>query len=417
MRSSRLLTYILIITAVLFAGSGISADSASGSGGAEVVLPDLPAGAALAATAGQGGSPGGSGMADALVPDLSDSDITFDQVGPEAGEAPAEEGSRPVPAAPLVPVSAGSAAANPPVHPIYRYFPSLYDPRLLTSPTPSSRGIPTVSPETDAGTEIPAGEASIPLLANNQVLAFYGHPFSKRMGILGEYSKEDLAKLLKGYARLYDEANGNLGVVPAFYLIYGTCWPGGEIGYLKDSVVRDYIEYAASQGMIVFVDHQIGKYPVEDAVKRLLPWLKYPNVHIALDPEWRTTAPMQEIGSITAEEVNKAMAMMRSYLDAEGLAGVKMLVVHQFKPSMIQGRERVRADNERVLLVHTADGFGPPALKRNAYALNALASNMPLKGFKLFFKTKVPGAGYDDPLLTPPEVLALTPRPVLIIYQ
>jgi len=29
----------------------------------------------------------------------------------------------------------------------------------------------------------------------------------------------------------------------------------------------------------------------------------------------------------------------------------------------------------------------------------------------------VPGAGYDNPLLTPPEVLALTPRPVLIIYQ
>jgi hypothetical protein len=42
---------------------------------------------------------------------------------------------------------------------------------------------------------------------------------------------------------------------------------------------------------------------------------------------------------------------------------------------------------------------------------------MPLKGFKLFFKTTVEGAGYDDPLLLPAEVLALDPRPRLIIYQ
>jgi hypothetical protein len=262
-----------------------------------------------------------------------------------------------------------------------------------------------------------AENSEIPVLANNQVLAFYGHPFSKRMGILGEYSKEDLARLIKGYAKLYDAANGDMGVVPAYYLIYGTCWPGGDIGYLKESVVKDYIDYGASQGMLVFVDHQIGKYSVEEAMGRLLPFLKYPNVHLALDPEWRTTAPMQEIGSITAEEVNKAESMMSDYMNANGISGVRMLVIHQFRSSMIMGRERVKADNDRVLLVHTADGFGPPALKKNTYALNALAGNMPLKGFKLFFKTTVPGAGYDDPLLTPPEVLALNPRPALIIYQ
>jgi hypothetical protein len=169
--------------------------------------------------------------------------------------------------------------------------------------------------------------------------------------------------------------------------------------------------------MIVFVDHQIGKYTVEEAMDRLLPFLKYPNVHIALDPEWRTTLPMKEIGSISAEELNKAEKMMEDYIEAQGIPGDKMLVVHQFRYSMIQGRERVRADFERVQLIHTADGFGSPSLKRNTYAMNSLASNMPLKGFKLFFKTTVPGAGYDQPLLSPPEVLALEPKPVLIIYQ
>jgi hypothetical protein len=257
----------------------------------------------------------------------------------------------------------------------------------------------------------------IPTIANNQILAFYGKPDSKWMGILGEYSKEDLAALLEGYARLYDERNGDEGVVPALYLIYGTCWPGGDIGYLKDSVVREYIDFARDRGMLVFVDHQIGKYPVAEAMNRLLPWLKYPNVHIALDPEWKTLSPMEELGSVSAEEINAAQAAMRDYMNAEGIPGVKMLVLHQFKDTMIAGREKVRADYEGVLLVHTADGFGPPALKRACYSYNAKAANMPIKGVKLFFKTTVKGAGYDSPLLLPAEVLALEPRPRLVIYQ
>jgi hypothetical protein len=257
----------------------------------------------------------------------------------------------------------------------------------------------------------------IPALANNRILAFYGKPDSTRMGILGEYSKEDLAKMLEAYARLYDEQNSGEGVVPSFYLIYGTCWPEGEIGYLRESVVQDYIEFARKRGWLVFVDHQIGKYPVADAVQRLLPWLKYPNVHIALDPEWRTDSPMKVIGGVSAEEINAAQATMSEYMAAEGIPGVKMLVVHQFQVRMIAEREKVRADYDGVLLVHTADGFGPPALKRHSYSFNARAGNMPLKGFKLFFRTEVEGAGYDDPLLLPAEVLALEPSPRLIIYQ
>jgi hypothetical protein len=294
----------------------------------------------------------------------------------------------------------------------YRRFPSLFFPDA----SDSSPVLDVISPESR---EMSAADRAsfIPAIANNQILAFYGKPDSTRMGILGEYSKEDLAALLEGYARLYDEQNGDEGVIPAFYLIYGTCWPGGDIGYLKDSVVRDYIDFAREKGMLVFVDHQIGKFPVADAMNRLLPWLKYPNVHIALDPEWRTEAPMQEIGSVSAQEINAAEAAMSDYMNAEGIPGVKMLVVHQFQGKMISDREKVRADYDGVLLVHTADGFGPPALKRASYSSNSRALNMPLKGFKLFFKTTVEGAGYDDPLLLPADVLALDPRPRLIIYQ
>jgi hypothetical protein len=94
-----------------------------------------------------------------------------------------------------------------------------------------------------------------------------------------------------------------------------------------------------------------------------------------------------------------------------------MLVVHQFQEKMIRNRDLVRANLDRVLLVHTADGFGSPAVKRNSYAQNSRAENIPVKGFKLFFKSEFPLAGWDNPLLSPAEVMALEPRPSLIMYQ
>ena len=152
-------------------------------------------------------------------------------------------------------------------------------------------------------------------------------------------------------------------------------------------------------------------------MNRLLPWLKYPNVQLALDPEWRTTKPMQEIGSVTADEINKAQQMMQDYLIANSLPGRRMLVVHQFKPQMILNRNSVKTDFDLVQLIHCADGFGSPSLKKSTYALNAQATNIPLKSFKLFLKPTIANAGYDQPLMSPEEVFQLNPRPYLIMYQ
>ena len=59
----------------------------------------------------------------------------------------------------------------------------------------------------------------------------------------GLYSKEELGDRIMQYARYYDEVNGSAGAVGGYYLIYGTCWPGGEIGYLKESTLEEYIAY------------------------------------------------------------------------------------------------------------------------------------------------------------------------------
>ena len=254
-------------------------------------------------------------------------------------------------------------------------------------------------------------------LLNNDLFALYGHPNSASMGILGQYKMEDLEKVMDRFVQMYDAVNGEKKVIPALYIIYGTCWPKGEIGILEKKTAIKYIEYAAKKGWYVFLDDQIGKYTVEQSMNRLLPFLKYDNVHLAIDPEWRTLTPMETIGSVTAQEVNKAQKMMNDYIIENNISGRRFLVIHQFNSIMIQNRSLVRTNFERVQLIHCSDGFGPPRVKRDTYYFNAVAKNMPLKSFKLFLPTKVVGAGYDQPLMSPKDVMSLKPRPYFIMYQ
>lgn len=255
------------------------------------------------------------------------------------------------------------------------------------------------------------------ILLNDDILAFYGHPNSRNMGILGRFSIEELDAQMTKLAAEYRAVSGGRGIRKAFYIIYGTVWPGGDIGIISEARLMPYINYALNHNMLVFIDHQIGKYQPLDAIKRMFPYLKYPNVHLALDPEWRTTKPMKEIGSVTADEINQAQKAMEEYMIANKIPGERLLVIHQFNIHMIRNRERVQANFTRVRLIHCADGFGPPHLKRDSYSVNAQAGNMPIKGFKLFYNFGIPGAGYDNPLLTPKQVYELNPRPYIIMYQ
>jgi hypothetical protein len=257
----------------------------------------------------------------------------------------------------------------------------------------------------------------ISLLLNNDILAFYGHPSSRNMGILGRHSIEELDQLLTALAAEYEAVSGGRTVRKAFYLIYGTVWPRGEIGIMRDEMLMRYIEYGMRNNILVFIDHQIGRYDPIDSLRRILPYLRYPNVHLALDPEWRTDRPMEIIGNVTAEELNRAQQIMEDYIIENNIPGERMLVIHQFNHAMIRNRTEVRTDFDRVRFIHCADGFGPPHLKRNTYAFNAQAANMPIKAFKLFYNFGIPGAGYDNPLMLPREVYQLNPRPYIIMYQ
>jgi hypothetical protein len=258
------------------------------------------------------------------------------------------------------------------------------------------------------------------ILLDNDILAFYGHPVAKKMGILGRYPRDELFEKLSALADEYRSESGGRDIVKAFYIIYGTVQPEGNIltmSQIDEPLLEEWIEYAKERGVLVFLDHQIGKYDPVESLATMFPYLKYPNVHLALDPEWRTTKPMREFGSVSAEEINRAQEAMEKYMTENNIEGERMLVIHQFREVMIRNRANVKADFESVRLVHCMDGVGTPKEKLETYKFNALAKNMPVKAFKLFYDFKLPGVLVDTPLLTPKEVYALEPRPTVIMYQ
>ncbi|QOY36467.1 SH3 domain-containing protein [Anaerobacillus isosaccharinicus] len=256
------------------------------------------------------------------------------------------------------------------------------------------------------------------LFDDNTIIAYYGHPNSKIMGIVGRHSKEELISLVQETSEKYDALNGDQGVIPAVYLVYGTVQPEGEISKMNFDLVMSYIEAAYKNGILIYLDHQMGKYYPTNALNEILPFLKYPNVHLALDPEWRTNKPMKEVGHLTGTELNEIQETMRDYIISNGIQGKRQFVFQQFIETMIHDIEAVSSNYDPVLLVHNTSGWGPPEGKVATHTKNAKATNIPYKGFKLwYFYSNKPGVHFDNPLMTPEQVLELNPKPGLIIYQ
>lgn len=259
-------------------------------------------------------------------------------------------------------------------------------------------------------------------------VSYYGRPGVDLMGILGEFSLDELIPKLQAQADAYDEANGpDLTVTPVLQLVYGMALKGegddgSYLGFMTDAQTTEYIERAEQEGYQVVLDIQVGALTPVEAMERAFKWLKYPNVHLALDPEFAMSHPDQTTpgrppGFVTAEQVNEVQRAMVEYMAENDIEGRKVLVLHQFLHDMLVDK----ADIEwyyPIDLCIVADGFGypwPKIGKYNAF-MNATAK---FTGFKLFYR-------WDEPLLTEREVMGVDMHPNitfmdvtpnLVIYQ
>jgi LysM repeat protein len=260
-------------------------------------------------------------------------------------------------------------------------------------------------------------------------LTYYGRPGVPVMGILGEHEIAQLTPLLKAQAQAYDAANADeLRVQGTFHLVYGmaTKAPGGDrryLAFLTDEVVEAYIQAAQAEKLAVILDIQIGALTPAEALAVGFPWLKYENVHLALDPEFAMAHqgqawPGNPIGYVTAAQINEAQAAMQAYLVENNLPGERILLLHQFLDSIIVDKADLDWGYDRIALTISADGWGGPWGKISKYN-DFIDEAIHFSAFKLFYR-------WDQPLMTPREALGIDGygeqgyievTPNLIIYQ
>jgi len=268
------------------------------------------------------------------------------------------------------------------------------------------------------------------ILPGRRIVAFYGNPLSKRMGILGELPPDKmLARFDKEIAE-WQKADPSTPVQPALHLIAVVAQggPGRDGKYrlrMADTLLEKVASWAATRNALLFLDVQVGQSTVQEELPRLVPFLKRPNVMLGLDPEFSmkprkdrksgemvTDKPGARIGTMSSDDVNYAIGLLSDLVTKNNLPP-KVLVVHRFTHDMVTGAPKIRLD-PRVQVVINMDGWGQPWLKYDSYRVYVEKEPVQFTGFKLFYHndTKL-----GDPILTPAEVLLLNPKPHYIQYQ
>lgn len=279
------------------------------------------------------------------------------------------------------------------------------------APAPSSP-----APDTYPGPEPLPGA----ILPHKRILAYYGNPLSKRMGILGEYPVEEMLQRLDEEVANWTKADSLTPVQPALHAIVVTAQghPGRGEKYrlrMTDKMIEDVLEMAKQRDAIVFLDVQVGRSTLPEELPRLTQFLKLPHVHLGIDAEFAMKegeVPGKKIGSFDAEDINYATGLLADITKEYNLPP-KLLIVHRFTQRMITNHQDIELRPEVQVVMHM-DGWGPPALKKDTYRRFIAKEPVQFTGFKVFYKNDTRN---NSRLMKPEEILGLNPKPLYIQYQ
>jgi hypothetical protein len=267
-------------------------------------------------------------------------------------------------------------------------------------------------PDQAPAPELPRGGRQI--FPDFRVVAFYGAPQDDELGILGIGTPTRAGIRLERQAKPY--ARKSRPILPAMELIatVAAAAPGDDGKYRmrqSDAVIRRYLKAARKIKALLILDIQPGRADFFTETTRLRKWLEQPDVGLALDPEWRMgpgEVPGRTIGSVSSREVNATTAWLSQLVKEKNLPE-KLVLLHEFTDDMVQ--ESTLRRHPGLAYVLNIDGFGGREIKTAKY--HRFVRSAPKgfrRGFKLFYKE-------DTGLMTPPQVMRLSPRPDVVVYE
>jgi hypothetical protein len=291
-----------------------------------------------------------------------------------------------------------------------------YDPKtgeLIPSPVVTPK--PTLWP---VKTVYPKDGAILPF---NRIIAYYGNLYSTKMGVLGEYKEDIMLEKLKAEVDKWTAADPETPAIPALHYIavvaQGSAGADGKYrARMPDKEIDKVIAMAEKINALVFLDIQVALSNVQAEIPYFEKYLKLPNVHLGIDPEFSMKTgkkPGTVIGTFDASDINFATDYLAKLVKENNLTP-KILIVHRFTQGMITNYKNIKIVPE-VQTVIDMDGWGPKAKKLGTYKYFVAKEPVQFTGFKLFYKNDVKESGAT--LLSPEELLKLTPRPIYIQYQ
>ncbi|MGV1003938.1 MAG: hypothetical protein ACOYEV_04040 [Candidatus Nanopelagicales bacterium] len=265
------------------------------------------------------------------------------------------------------------------------------------------------------GAQLPGGGQTV--FTGKRYVAIYGHPSGPALGLLGEQSPEKSVTRVKALAKKYQPYTEDQ-FIPAFEIIatVASGAKGDDGNYSNEwgvDVLQPYIDAARENGVYVVLDLQPGRADFLDQAKQYEELLKDPAVGLAMDPEWKLTKdqkPMVQIGTVQVAEVNRVITWLAD-LTRDNHLPQKMLLLHQFRPDMITGREDLDMSRDELGYVAQMDGNGPLGAKISTW--NAVREDSP-KGLRWGWKNFI---DEDAPTPTAAQTMAIVPKPYWVSYQ
>ena len=267
-------------------------------------------------------------------------------------------------------------------------------------------------------TEYPNAGAILPF---KRILAYYGNLYSTKMGVLGQYKEAEMLGRLDAEVKKWEAADPATPVMPALHYIavVAQASAGKDGKYrarMPDTEIDKVLAMAAKINAIVFLDIQVGFSTLQKEVPVFEKYLKLPNVHLGVDAEFSMKSgirPGKVVGTLDATDLNFAAEYLAK-LVKENKVPPKVLVVHRYTQKMITNYKMIKPLPEVQIVMHM-DGWGGAAKKRNTYLQFVYKEPVQFTGFKLFYKNDVFDPG--TVLMTPQDLLKLSPQPLYIQYQ
>jgi hypothetical protein len=277
------------------------------------------------------------------------------------------------------------------------------------------------------------------VLPTHRVVAFYAVPGAEATGPAYELTPNMLNNL-KDQGAAYQQLDPGHPVQLGIDLV--TSVPDrdpGPVDYyshnLDRSTIQSYIDFCQKNGLILFLDLNIGQAPVMDEVNFFLPYLEhYTFVNLAIDPEWmfprHNGIPGIDLSNVRASDLNPIIQAVAE-IPMKYHVPRKILLIHQYRndgddlnnpynpgQAEIADKRDLLNDPRVDLVIHvdSVGGYLGDQLDKTQEYENWVGQDMQkyhnfrYGGFKLFYHIEA------QTLMTPKQVMALTPAPMVVTY-